>query len=447
VSNVLHRDLKAQLDTAVSGAGVFIRTASGREIIDGSGGAAVSCLGHGHPEVIRAIQAQTARLSYVHSSFFTNEPAEELAHFLVGGKPGGLSHVYFTSGGSEATEAAIKLARQYFLECHQPQRQRFIARRQSFHGNTLGALTAGGNEWRRAPYVALLSNAFSHVSPAFAYRFQLPHETLTEYCQRLIAEIEAEFQRLGPDTVAAFIAEPVVGATAGAVTAPPGYFSAVREICDRHGALLILDEVMCGVGRTGTLHAWQQEDTRPDIQMVAKGLGGGYQPIGAVLAAEQVVKALEAGSGGFVHGHTYQAHPIACAAALAVQRVIQSEGLLDSVRQLGEQLNTRLRERFSEHAHVGDIRGRGLLQAIELVADRPTRLPFAAQLKVHARIKAEALRRGLACYPMGGTIDGASGDHVLLAPPYIAKPAHIDQIVDILGSAVDAVTSEVTSAR
>jgi adenosylmethionine-8-amino-7-oxononanoate aminotransferase len=440
---VLHRSLREAPPRAVGGEGVWLFAEDGRRILDASGGAAVSCLGHQHPRVLDAMSRQASKLAYAHTGFFSSEPAEALADRLVGHEPGGLGYAYLVSGGSEAIEAGIKLARQYFIEIGQPQRQRFIARRQSYHGNTLGALAAGGNAWRREPYAPLLSAAFSHVTPAFAYHEKHDSESEADFVARLSAELEAEFQRLGPDTVAAFIAEPVVGATAGCVPAPEGYFRAVREICDRHGALLILDEVMCGMGRTGTLHAWEQEGIAPDIQAIAKGLGGGYQPIGAMLASVGVVDAIHDGSGSFQHGHTYLAHPMACAAALEVQRVIDDEQLLDRVRVLGGQLERRLTERFGNHRHVGDIRGRGLFQAIEFVADRGTRAPFDPALKLNQRIKAIAFEAGLGCYPGGGCMDGRSGDHVLLAPPYIATSDDIDMIVDRLGHAVDSALKSV----
>jgi adenosylmethionine-8-amino-7-oxononanoate aminotransferase len=443
-SCVLHRSQRETPPLAVGGHGVWLVDADGREVLDGSGGAAVSCLGHQHPGVLEAMARQAGKLTYTHSSFFTSEPAEALAEELVGHEPGGLGYAYIVSGGSEAIEAALKMARQYFIEIGQPQRSRFIARRQSYHGNTLGALAAGGNAWRREPYKPLLADAFSHVTPAFAYHEKRVDETDDSFARRLIAELEAEFERLGPDTVAAFVAEPVVGATAGCVPAPEGYFRAVREVCDRHGALLILDEVMCGMGRTGTLHAWEQEGIAPDIQAIAKGLGGGYQPIGATLASTRVVDAIRDGSGAFQHGHTYLGHPMACAAALAVQRVIRQDGLLARVRQMGDLLEQRLTERFGNHHHVGDIRGRGLFRAIEIVSDRAGKTAFDPALKVHARIKRAALERGLACYPAGGTVDGVRGDHVLLAPPYIVSAQEIDTIVDRLGAAVDAVIKDVS---
>ena len=439
MSRILHRSLHVDVPLAAGGQGMTIRMADGREVLDGSGGAAVSCLGHGDARVNAAIAGQLAKIAYVHTGLFSNQAAEDLAELLVGDEPGGLSHVYFCSSGSEGMEAAIKLARQYFLEIGQPHRTQYIARRQSYHGNTLGALSAGGNMMRREPYAPLLSPAFHHVSPCFAYRFKHDDEADDQYCRRLADELEAEFQRLGPDRVVGFCAEPVVGATTGCTTAVPGYFRAVREICDRHGALLILDEVMCGMGRTGSMHAWEQEGIVPDIQIVAKGLGGGYQPIGGILIHRRVIEAFRRGSGAFMHGHTYQAHPVACAAALAVQQVIREDNLLENVRAMGRLLEERLTERFGNHRHVGDIRGRGLFWAIELVRDRGAKEVFDPALKVNERVKLAAFDHGVAVYPMGGTIDGGRGDHVIIAPPYIAGPEQIDAIVERTGAALDAV--------
>ena len=438
MSRLLHRSLAADPPLATHGQGMYLYAQDGRSILDGSGGAAVACLGHGDARVNAAITAQLAQVAYVHTALFSNAAAEQLADTILDGAPGGLTHAFFVSSGSEAMEAALKLARQYFLEIGQPERTRVIARRLSYHGTSLGALAAGGNIARRAPFLPLLSPAFSHVAPCFAYRFQDAGESDADYLDRLAADLEAEFQRLGPDRVIAFCAEPVVGATTGCVAALPGYFNRMREICDRHGALLILDEVMCGMGRTGTMHAWEQEGVVPDIELVAKGLGGGYQPIGGILVAGRVIAALRAGSGSFMHGQTYQAHPVACAAALAVQRVIRDDGLLANVRAMGERLAAGLTERLGNHAHVGDIRGRGLFWAIELVADRGSKAAFDPGLRLHERIAAEAYDRGLAIYPMGGTIDGVAGNHVVIAPPYIATAADIDGIVARLGDAVDA---------
>jgi adenosylmethionine-8-amino-7-oxononanoate aminotransferase len=402
----------------------------------------VSCLGHSHPKVIEAIKAQADQLAFAHTAFFTSEPAEKLADTLAARAPEGLDAVYFVSGGSEAVEAALKLARQYHVERGEPQRRHIVARWQSYHGNTLGALSVGGNRWRREPFAPMLIPSH-HIAPCFAYHFRRDDETDEEYGLRAANELEAKIKGLGPDTVAAFIAEPVVGATSGAVTAAPGYFRCVREICDRYGVVLIADEVMCGMGRTGTLFACEQEGISPDLACIAKGLGAGYQPIGAVMVSGRIYDAVKAGSGFFQHGHTYLGHPIACAAALAVQQVIEEEGLLQRVRDMVEVLNDALLERFGNHRYIGDIRGRGLFRAVELVRDRGTRKSFDPDLKLHARIKKEAMDRGLICYPGGGTVDGKLGDHVLLAPPFIVERSHVDQIVERLGGAVDAALASV----
>jgi len=340
------------------------------------------------------------------------------------------------SGGSEAMEAALKLARQYFVEKGEPQRARFIARRNSYHGNTLGALAVGGNQWRRRQFAPLLIDV-EHVAPTYAYRDQRDGESPAQYSERLARELADAVERIGGENVIAFVAETVGGATSGALTPPPGYFKRVREICERHGMLLILDEVMCGMGRTGTLHACQQEAITPDLMAIAKGLGGGYQPVGAVLIGAKVVDAIGAGSGFFQHGHTYLGHPMACAAALAVQRVLTRDNLVERCAQQGAQLGVRLSEAFREHPHVGDVRGRGLFQAIELVSDRGSKQPFDPALKLHAKIKKAAMAAGLMCYPMGGTIDGVQGDHVLLAPPFIISDDELDLLVQRLNQAVD----------
>ncbi len=442
MTHIVHRHLRAEPPTAVSGHGIVIVDSGGREYLDASGGAAVSCLGHGHPDVVAAMHAQIDRLAYAHTSFFTTEVAESLADHLIAHAPSGMSQVYFVSGGSEAIEASLKLARQYFVEIGEPQRRHFIARRQSYHGNTLGALAVGGNEWRRRPFAPLLIEV-THVSPCYEYRDRHEDESPEAYGERLARELEDTIGRIGPRNVIGFVAEPVVGATLGAMPAVPGYFRRIREICDRHGILLIADEVMCGMGRTGTLYAVEQEGIAPDLATIAKGLGGGYQPIGAVLVQQRIIAALERGSGFFQHGHTYIGHPVACAAALAVQRVIERDHLLDAVKTLGAHLAERLRATFAEHPHVGDIRGRGLFMAIELVEDRPSKRPFEPALRLHARVKAEAMARGLMVYPMGGTIDGRRGDHVLIAPPFIATALEIDEIVRRLGAAVDAALAAV----
>jgi len=437
LSHVFHRQLNADYPTAVAGDGIYLIDADGNRYLDASSGAAVSCLGHSHPKVRAAIKAQVDELAFAHTGFFTTEVAERLADHLIARAPTGMDKVYLVAGGSEAMEAALKLARQYFVERGEPARGRFIARRQSYHGNTLGALAVGGNAWRRAQFDPLLVDV-AHVTPCYPYRERRDDESDDAFVARLAAELDATIERLGPETVIGFVAEPVVGATLGAVPAVPGYFQAIKRVLDRHGCLLILDEVMCGMGRTGTLYACEQEGVTPDLVTIAKGLGAGYAPIGAVLAQKHLVEAIRAGSGFFQHGHTYLGHALACAAALAVQEVIEAEDLLARVRTLGARLEAGLEERFGNHHHVGEVRGRGLFRGLELVADRATKAPFDPARKLHARIKAEALARGLMVYPMGGTIDGRQGDHVLVAPPFVTSEAEIDTIVERLGEAVDA---------
>ncbi len=440
-THVFHRSLLSTPPVAARGEGVWLQDAAGKRYIDASGGAAVSCVGHGHPDVVAAMHAQIDRLAYAHTSFFTTEVAEALADQLVRTAPAGMSHAYFVSGGSEAVEAALKMARQYFLEIGQPERSHFIARRQSYHGNTLGALAVGGNAWRRAQFAPLLMDV-THVAPCYPYRDQREGETPEQYGQRLAQELDETIQRVGPGKVLAFIAETVGGATAGVLVPVPGYFQAVRSVCDKHGVLLILDEVMCGMGRCGTLHACEAEGVVPDLMTIAKGLGGGYQPIGAVLAQKKVVDAFSRGSGFFQHGHTYLGHAVACAAALAVQQVIERDGLLQKVKQDGEILHRLLTDRFSDHAAVGDIRGRGFFWGVELVQDRATKAPFDPARRLHAKVKAAAFARGLLVYPMGGTMDGRYGDHILLAPPFIASEGELEQIVDRLAEAVDAAITQ-----
>jgi len=386
---------------------------------------------------------QLDRLEYAHTSFFTTDAAEALGDELIAHAPGEMSHVYFVSGGSEGIEAALKLARQYFVERGEPNRRHFIARWQSYHGNTLGALAIGGNAWRRGMFAPILAPS-QHIAPCYAYRGQRPDETSELYGRRMADELDAKIVELGPENVIAFVAETVVGATLGAVEPAPGYFKRIREICDRHGVLLILDEVMCGMGRCGTLHAVEAEGIAPDLMVLAKGLGGGYAPIGAVLASAGVMEAFDRGSGMFMHGHTYMGHPLACAAALAVQRTLREQNLLENVRTQGKRLRARLATRLGDHSHVGDIRGRGLFCGIELVADRASKAPFDPASRLHSRIKSEAMQRGLLVYPMGGTVDGRSGDHVLIAPPFIIEERHIDEIVDKLGAAIDAALSAAT---
>lgn len=440
-TRLLHRHAHADMPVAVGGEGPYVIDNQGKRYLDASGGAAVSCLGYSDAEVIAAIQQQAGSLAYIHSAFFSSEPMEQLADVMVEGAPLGLDRVYLVSGGSEAVEAALKMARQYFVEAGQPERRHFIARRQSYHGNTLGALAVGGNAPRRQPFLPVMA-ASHHVSPCFAYRGRRDDEDDGQYAARLADELEAKILELGPETVAAFVAETVVGATSGAVPPVAGYFSQVRAVCDKYGVLLVLDEVMCGNGRTGTLFAFEQEAFVPDLVAVSKGLAAGYQPLGAVLLSEEIFQAFYDGSGFFQHGHTFMGHATACAAAIVVQQKLQAPATMANVRRLGAYLADGLHAAFDAHPHVGDIRGRGMFRGLELVADRETKAPFDPNLRLHARVKAAAMDIGLLVYPAGGTIDGRSGDHILLAPPYIVSEEQIDEIVARLGVAIDAATAE-----
>lgn len=436
MSHIFPRHTKQLPPTALRGEGCYLYDSTGKQYLDASGGAAVSCLGHGDQTIIDAVKAQLDQLAYAHTGFLTSEPAETLADLLIEHAPGDLDRVYLVSGGSEAVESALKLARQYFVEKGEPERGRLIARKQSYHGNTMGALSAGGNAWRRAQFGPLLID-MSHIDPCYAYRLQQDGESAEEYGLRAANLLEEELLRVGPETVMAFIAEPVVGATAGALTAAPGYFKRIREICDQYGILLILDEVMCGMGRTGSLFACDQEGVAPDILCIAKGLGAGYQPIGAMLCSRQIYETIENGSGFFQHGHTYLGHPAAAAAGVAVVKALLDRDLVGQAKSQGEKLMTALQSRFGQHPHVGDIRGRGLFQGIELVADRDSKSPFDPARKIAARIKTAAFEAGMICYPMSGTIDGQTGDHVLLAPPFIISDAQIDELVEKLAGAIE----------
>ena len=434
MSHVFGRNAKGNPPVAVAGEGCYVIDADGKRYLDGSGGAAVSCLGHNNRYVKEAIKQQIDDLAYAHTGFFTSRPAEELADKLIAHAPSGLDKVYFVSGGSEAVEAAIKLARQYHVERGEPQRQHLIARRQSYHGNTLGALAAGGNLWRRQMFQPLLFETH-HIAPCYAWREQRPDETEAAYGLRAANALEAEILRLGPEQVMAFIAEPVVGATLGAVPSVTGYFQRIREICDQYGVLLILDEVMCGMGRTGYLFASEYDGISPDIVTIAKGLGAGYQPIGAMLVSGEIFQTIADGTGFFQHGHTYLGHPAATAGANAVLDILTGEDMMGQVRAKGERVLSALKDRFSQHPHIGDIRGRGLFLGMEFVEDRESKTAFAPSQGIHRAFKTASFEAGLICYPMGGTIDGQHGDHVLLAPPFIISDSEIDLMVDRLEEA------------
>ncbi len=439
MDHVFHRSTRGTMPQAVRGDGIELIDATGKRYIDASGGAAVSCLGHSSEAVRQAMHEQLDQLAFAHSGFFTNQPMEQLADFLTRQAGDDLDRVYFVSGGSEAVETALKMARQYFVEIGQPQRRHFIARRQSYHGNTLGALSAGGNMWRRQQFEPVLLPVTSHIAPCHAWRWKEAGETDEAYGLRVAGELEETILKLGEDQVAAFVAEPVVGATMGAVPAVEGYFRRIREICDKYGVLLILDEVMCGMGRTGDLFAFHQEGILPDMVAIAKGLGAGYQPIGATIVRKKIYDAFVNGSGFFQHGHTYMGHALACAASLAVQKEIQDRDLLTNVTAMGHRLDALLQDRFGNHPNIGDIRGRGLFRGLELVADRSSKEPLDPAASVNGKIKTEAMKRGLMCYPGGGTVDGRTGDHILLAPPFIVTEQDLSAIVERLGDAVDAV--------
>ena len=436
MSYALHRNLKKNPPHAVKGDGAYLIDQSGKRYLDACGGAAVSCLGHSHPAIVEAIQKQVATLPYAHTSFFTTDVLEELAETLVMGAPG-MGKVLLLSGGSETVEAALKLSRQYFLGAGEPNRHLFIARRQSYHGNTLGALAVGGNEWRRESFRPLLVDGH-HIAPCFEYRERSAAETQDEYCERITRELEDKIIELGAENVAGFVAETVVGATAGAVAAVPGYFTRIRKICDRYGIHLILDEVMCGTGRTGTMMAYEQEHITPDIVTMAKGLAAGYQPVGALLCTDKIIETIRSHSGYFQHGHTFMGHATAVAAALAAQKVIKDEDLLRNVAERGKAIKEQLKASLANHPFIGDVRGRGMFIGVEFVADRKTLEPFEANTKVHNRVQLAAMENGLLCYGMGGTIDGRRGDHILLAPPYNLNDEEQQELLEKFVAAVNS---------
>ncbi|PLN76815.1 putative aminobutyrate aminotransferase [Aspergillus taichungensis] len=430
---ILHAKLDTVPPTIVNSRGIHLITEDGREIVDASTGAAVACIGHNNARVNAAIMSQLNSFAYIYSPFFTSKISEKLAKALSDSTQNQMAKAFIVSSGTEAIEAALKMARQYFLELPEPQTERthFIARRQSYHGNTLGSLSVGGHFGRRAPYKPLLMGNVSHVSPCYAYRGKKPGESDEDFVARLAQELEDEFQAVGPNTVCAFVAETVSGTTLGCVPPVPGYFKAMREVCNRHGALLVMDEVMSGMGRCGTLHAWEQEGVVPDLQTVAKGLGGGYAPIGALLVNKRVIDALEKGSGAFVHSQTYQGHPVACAAAYEVQQIMQEENLLKNVRELGPYMGKLLQDKLGDHPHVGDIRGRGFFWGLEFVKDKATKEPFPVEQRVAPTVfKTGLADHSISFIPGSGVADGKNGDIIQIAPPYNASRADIEMIAE-----------------
>jgi adenosylmethionine-8-amino-7-oxononanoate aminotransferase len=445
MSHVFQRYMRKPYPVAVAGDGPYIIDRDGKRYLDAASGAGVSSLGYSDAAVADAIARQARQLAYVYNAYFTTEPAEQLAQALVEMTPAGLDWVFLGSGGSESMDGALKMALQFHIDNGQPSRRRFIARRQSYHGCAMGGLAVSGNVIRRMLFEDVLMPA-EFVSPCYAYREQRAGETDAAYVQRLAQELEQTILRVGPHTVAAFVAEPVVGATNGAVPALPGYFQAVKTVLDRYGILFIADEILTGSGRTGTYLSIEQDGVTPDLVTLAKGLGAGYQPISAIMVSGRVFDTLADRRGYFIHGHTYNASATPCAAALAVITQIRERGLLARVQQQGVRLRQALAQRFAAHPQVGDIRGRGLLLGMELVRDRETKATFDPTHMLWAGVQQQAMQRGLICYPMGGTSDGMNGDHILLAPPFIIDDRHIEEIVDKLAQAIDAAMAALPAA-
>ncbi|KAH7417554.1 adenosylmethionine-8-amino-7-oxononanoate aminotransferase [Cadophora sp. MPI-SDFR-AT-0126] len=449
---LLHRSLVTRPHTVVSASGSYLYLLDGRQILDACGGAAVSIIGHGDPEVTAAVLSQMQKVSYVHTTIYTTSATEDLAHFLLHDPTSSSQHhlekAYFTGSGSEANDSAMKLARQYFVEKGDLNRTIFVARRQGFHGSTVGAMSVSANVARKVQFegVLTLPNVV-HVAPAYAYQYKLDGETEMDYSKGLVRELDEEFQRLGPENVIAFFAETVVGATTGCVPAPNGYFSGVRTVCDKYGILLILDEVMCGMGRTGTPFAFEQENVVPDIVSIGKGLGGGYAPIAGILVGKKVVDVLRNGTGAFNHGHTYQAHPISCAAALAVQKIVRREKMVEQCWKSGKVLEQTLRDRLGDCKYVGDIRGRGLFWGVEFVKNRETREPFPKEVGFGQRLQRKVFDLGVALYPGTGTVDGVKGDHILISPPYNVSPKELELIVDTLERAYSLIEREIDGSE
>ncbi|KYK57300.1 aminotransferase [Drechmeria coniospora] len=439
-SHLLFRSFKVAPHMVSSGSGIHLRLADGRSVIDACAGAAVAIIGHGNEEVHEALLEQARKVSYVHTQAYSTPVAEELANFLLDGRPHGLDMAFFVGSGSEAVESAMKLARQYHFERNESRRVHFVSRRQSYHGNSISALSVSSNVARKVPYQGFCYPHVSHVSPPYAYRYKTEAETEDDFTGRLLRELEDEFLRVGPETVIAFVAETVMGATSGCVTAPRGYFRGVRSLCDKYGILLILDEIMCGTGRTGTFFAFEQEEgaIEPDIVTGAKGLGGGYATIAAMYVHERVIRALRRGSDAFNHGHTYQAHPLSCAASLAVQKIVRRDDLIRRCRRMGERLEALLRTELAGCRSVGDIRGRGLFWAVEFVKDRTTRETMDPALSFGGKVYQAAFERGVAVYPGAGTVDGVRGDHVLLAPPFTVTEEELAVVCRVLREAVES---------
>ncbi|HET7092564.1 MAG TPA: aminotransferase class III-fold pyridoxal phosphate-dependent enzyme [Thermomicrobiales bacterium] len=441
-TNVIHRDLTKVYQTVVRGEGIYLFDAEGRRYIDGSGGsAAVTSIGHGVPEVAEAIARQARTLAYAPTHAFTTEPIEACARTIVEAfAPPGFTKVWFVSGGSEATENAVKMALQHHRDRGRASKQFVIGRWMSFHGATLAALGYGGNAGRRRPYGLALPSA-QHIPPCFPYRCWT--NPACPACDLSCADqLDRTIRQLGPENVAAFIAEPVIGATLAAVAAPDGYLARIREICDRHDVIFIADEVMTGFGRTGRNFAVDHWGVAPDLIACAKGISGGYAPLGAVLAKPEFVDEARQRRGSFVIGHTASGNPLSCAAGAAVLRYIADHRLVENAAEVGAYFLERLRELQTRHAMIGDVRGLGLLLGVEFVRDRATKQPFPRAWNVARRVGAATLERGLVSYPGSGTADGIEGDHLLYAPPLIITCDQIDELIAILDDSLAAVADE-----
>ncbi len=433
---VFPRNFLKTYPQAVRGEGCFVYTSDGRRYLDASGGAAVVTIGHGVEEIGRAMAEQAERLAYVHSSQFHTATAEKLAHRILALAPKGMrreGRVYFTTGGSEAVETALKLARQYWIEKGEKKRWRVLSRWQSYHGSTLGALGVSGNVRRREPFAPMMAD-WGHIPPCYCYRCPLGLH-YPECNVDCADELDRTLDRDGADDVAAFIFEPVVGATLGAVVPPEGYVQRLAEICRRRGILLIADEVMTGMGRTGRPFAVEHWNVTPDMILVGKGIASGYAPLGAVIAAGHVAEAISKGTGTFLHGFTYDAHPVAAAAGNAVLDYIEREKLFAAVDPAGRELCAAL-EPLKRFSVVGDVRGMGLLFGVELVRDAKTSESFPADARIAARIQADAFEAGVMTYPIQGCADGVRGDHILLAPPFTITAQEIRMLAEALEHAI-----------
>ncbi|CAH0000077.1 unnamed protein product [Clonostachys byssicola] len=443
--SLLHRSLLEKPHKVIRASGSYLYLEDGRRILDACGGAAVAIIGHGNDEVAQAALDQMRQVSYVHTLSYTTDSAENLARSILNSDDSGFDHglvkAFFVGSGSEANDAAMKCARQYWYEKGQSQRRYFVSREQGYHGNTIGAMSVSTMVGRKVPYQDILLPHVSHVSAADIYHGLKDGETEKEFTQRLIAEIEEEFLRLGPENIISFMAETVVGAASGTMTAPKGYWSAVRDLCNKYGILLHLDEIMCGMGRTGTLFAFEQEGIQPDIVTIGKGLGGGYSPIAAMLINSTIVDSLRTGTSAFNHGQTYQAHPVSCATALAVQNILRRDGLLERVKILGSKLHDLLLTTFAGCDYVGDIRGRGLFWSLEFMENKAQKRPFPREFHFGPRVQQAAFTMGVAVYPGSGTIDGLNGDHVIFAPPYTTTEEELEVAVATVKKAYDEVLS------